>query len=328
MSSSPIDEADVPVIGTGAGGSAGAGSGSSGSSLGPHSAAAEYSLASPVTSEAGSAASGSPVPDAKEYGTEQHAFEGPEKVLEIDFVPRPSIENDRGCRLITRDQWDTVLTAARASILCSSSNDHLDSYVLSESSLFVYAYKVIIKTCGTTTLLHAVEPLLAITRGLGMEVEWVGYTRKNFEHPADQVFPHSNFNNEVRWLKDHFPEGHAYVLGPITDDHWFIFVADYITRTSEDARDRTLDVRLPGLADACLRLLTCLCSTDHDVRYGPGFLEAVLEGSFQDRRRGDGTHNQPGLSASAPLTRCVMCGAGVKRHPRPDAYGYYPRVHV
>jgi hypothetical protein len=62
-------------------------------------------------------------------------FEGPEKVLEIDFVPTEGPA--RGLREITRAQWDAVLTDARCTILNSMSNERLDSYVLSESSLFV-----------------------------------------------------------------------------------------------------------------------------------------------------------------------------------------------
>lgn len=98
---------------------------------------------------------------AEEIPPVNPGFEGPEKVLEIDFTPGLGPEN--GLRAITRPEWDSVCTAARCTILNSLSNDKLDSYVLSESSLFVYPLKLILKTCGTTTLLKALEPLLPIT---------------------------------------------------------------------------------------------------------------------------------------------------------------------
>jgi hypothetical protein len=54
----------------------------------------------------------------------------------------------------TRAQLDEICKAARCSILNSITNEHVDAYLLSESSLFVYPRKIIMKTCGTTTLLR------------------------------------------------------------------------------------------------------------------------------------------------------------------------------
>lgn len=78
------------------------------------------------------------------------------------------------------------------------SNGSCDSYVLSESSLFVYSHKMILKTCGTTTLLMALEPLIAAARALGMSLEWLAYTRKDFTFPLVQKFPHRDPLEEVR----------------------------------------------------------------------------------------------------------------------------------
>ena len=131
-------------------------------------------------------------------------FEGPEKTLEIDFVPgvetpEPARSTTRTCssrtglRAISRTTLDALLTAAQCCILSHASNKFFDSYVLSESSLFVYPYKMLIKTCGTTTLLRLLPPLLVETRRRGMELEWVGYMRKNFSFPRLQLFPHGGF---------------------------------------------------------------------------------------------------------------------------------------
>jgi Adenosylmethionine decarboxylase len=82
------------------------------------------------------------------------------------------------------------------------SNAHLDAYVLSESSLFVYRHRVVIKTCGTTTLLRCIAYLLQHAgRGLGMELEWVGYSRKNFTAPGAQLYPHGSFEQELQYLR-------------------------------------------------------------------------------------------------------------------------------
>jgi hypothetical protein len=120
----------------------------------------------------------------------------------LSCVPSPAAScaegPTRGLREITRAQWDTILTAARCTILNSMSNDKCDSYVLSESSLFVYSHKMVLKTCGTTTLLMALEPLLEITTSLGMVIEWLAYTRKDFIFPQVQKFPHRAPQEEVR----------------------------------------------------------------------------------------------------------------------------------
>ena len=88
-------------------------------------------------------------------------FEGFEKRLEISFF-QPGLFADpegRGLRALTKSQLGEILTPAACTIVSSLKNDNVDSYVLSESSLFVYAYKIIIKTCGTTKLLLAIPPI-------------------------------------------------------------------------------------------------------------------------------------------------------------------------
>ena len=188
-------------------------------------------------------------------------FEGPEKNLEIDF--KPGVGSSKGLREITKDQWSDILKAANCSILCNMSTKHLDSYVLSESSLFVYKYKMIIKTCGTTTLLKTIPEVLRLTKELGMKVEWVGYTRKDYLFPERQLFPQRHPKEETQYLQKFFPEGSSWMLGPMTGDHWFVFVADYCDRSSSESVDRTLHVRFCHL-DGLLYALTVV-SADDDV---------------------------------------------------------------
>lgn len=67
-------------------------------------------------------------------------FEGYEKRLQISFF-EPSIFVDpegKGLWYLLKAQLDEIPTPAECTIVSSMSNDHVDSYVLSESSLFVY----------------------------------------------------------------------------------------------------------------------------------------------------------------------------------------------
>lgn len=64
--------------------------------------------------------------------------------------------------------------------------------------------QVVMKTCGTTTLLRCVATLLqAALQQQGLVLEWMGYSRKNFTFPGDQLFPHSSFDQELGYLRAH-----------------------------------------------------------------------------------------------------------------------------
>jgi len=111
-------------------------------------------------------------------------------------------------------------------ILHSTRNKHMASFVLSESSLFVYPYKLMIKTCGTTTLLHCVSSMQVLATEMGMEIEMIIFSRKTLSFPSLQLYPHNNFDDEVHFLNKLF-NGECFVLGPVKQDNWHVYVADY-----------------------------------------------------------------------------------------------------
>lgn len=113
-------------------------------------------------------------------------FEGSEKRIEVDFRLGPNVPAN-GLRSIPRETLDELMTLARCCIVSSRSNDKLDAYVLSESSLFVYPTKWILKTCGTTRLLNSVPRLLEVARSIGLEPRRCKYTRASFLFPENQV---------------------------------------------------------------------------------------------------------------------------------------------
>jgi len=171
-------------------------------------------------------------------------FEGPEKRLEIDFKKNPNCP--LGLRALSRAQIDELLDLARCTIVSQTSNEYFDSYVLSESSLFIYPFKLMIKTCGTTTLLRCISKLVEFTMTLDLSVELVMYSRKNFLFPHRQQYPHHNWNDEVDYLNKMF-DGTAYVLGPTTQSHWYLYLADYSEHTGTSSTEMTMEVMMHEL---------------------------------------------------------------------------------
>ncbi|KAG0555653.1 hypothetical protein KC19_12G185600 [Ceratodon purpureus] len=159
-------------------------------------------------------------------------FEGFEKRLDIEFHPAPvfSDPEGQGLRAIPRVELDNMLRAAECTIVAHMSNAELDSYVLSESSLFIYPQRMVIKTCGTTQLLCAIPLLLEATARLALKVSRVKYTRGTFIFPHVQPYPHGSFTEEVRYLEEYFGNlgdgGKAFVMGSKgIFPNWHIYTA-------------------------------------------------------------------------------------------------------
>jgi len=172
-------------------------------------------------------------------------FEGPEKKLVVHF--QVNLKKRSGLRAVSRDIWQTVLEHAKCTIISCTRNEHFDSYVLSESSLFVYPYKILLKTCGTTTLLHCLSKLMEVARDFDTSVELVMYSRKNLNFPAKQLYPHVAFDDEIHFLNKLF-EGQGHVLGATNKDHWNFYVADCRTPSSAPRVGQTFEVMMHDLS--------------------------------------------------------------------------------
>lgn len=160
-------------------------------------------------------------------------FEGFEKRLEISFY-EPGVFLDpegKGLRALSKSQLDEFLGQAECTIVSSLSNAYVDSYVLSESSLFVYPYKIIIKTCGTTKLLLSIPPILRLANTLSLSVRSVRYTRGSFIFPGAQSYPHRSFSEEVVVLDGYFGKlasgSKAFVMGGTESNpqRWHVYSA-------------------------------------------------------------------------------------------------------
>eukprot|EP01132_Coremiostelium_polycephalum_P001086 gene1086-1377_t len=181
---------------------------------------------------------------------DETGFEGPEKKLDIRFGPITKSGKNQpsklGLRTINKERWQQVLDSARCTIISQTSNEYMDSYVLSESSLFVYPRRAMIKTCGTTTLLHLIAKMKQVAFECGLEVEMVLFSRKNLNHPSKQIFPHCSFNDEVQFLNKTF-QGQAYVMGPLNKDHWNLYIADFRKGNTLERTEQTFEVMMHDL---------------------------------------------------------------------------------
>ncbi|KNA03058.1 hypothetical protein SOVF_212780 [Spinacia oleracea] len=184
-------------------------------------------------------------------------FEGFEKRLEITFSD-PSMFSDPaglGLRALTRSQIDSILDAAACTIVSKLSNSVFDSYVLSESSLFVYPNMIILKTCGTTKLLLAIDPILKLADSVGLTVSGVVYSRGTFNFPTAQLSPHRSFSEEVSYLNGYFGNlasgSQAYVLGDPTNENrsWHVYSASDVADVEDRTGVVTLEMCMTGLKE-------------------------------------------------------------------------------
>ncbi|WOL12117.1 S-adenosylmethionine decarboxylase proenzyme-like [Canna indica] len=180
-------------------------------------------------------------------------FEGYEKRLEVSFFEPPVFDDpdsDRhGLRSLSRAQLETILQPAECTIVATLSNKFVDSYVLSESSLFIYPYKIIIKTCGTTRLLLSIPPILELAQHLSLSVKSVRYTRGSFKFPGAQPFPHRSFTEEVATLDKHFSQfgcsSKAYIMSSLVkSQQWHVY---YAIAEPSDHPLYTLEMCMTGL---------------------------------------------------------------------------------
>jgi S-adenosylmethionine decarboxylase len=161
-------------------------------------------------------------------------FEGPEKLLEVWFAPSASgvpdahfPKNGRiGLRKIPRVVWEDMLDIVKCKVLSVIEGQETDAYLLSESSLFVFAHRIILKTCGTTLNLLGLPRILDIAREYASlpSVYRCFYSRKSFMFPERQLGPHREWKDEVSFLDAIFPNGAAYTVGKVNGDHWVLYM--------------------------------------------------------------------------------------------------------
>lgn len=177
-----------------------------------------------------------------------HFFEGAEKLLEIWFDPATPCGGFGSLRSIPRVELEALVGLANAQIVSEMRNGKVDAYVLSESSLFVSDHRLLIKTCGTTTLLTTLQRILqlAATYANLNKVAVCNYSRRNFLRPELQPSFHQTFGDEVEILENLFPSGAGYCMGKVNKDRWYLY--NYSpSPESIQCSDQTIEIMMSDL---------------------------------------------------------------------------------
>ncbi len=152
----------------------------------------------------------------------------------------PVTAKETGLKAVDASTWEGMLDLVNCKVLSIVKSDNVDAYLLSESSMFVFPHKIILKTCGTTTLLLGLHRLLriaAIDAGFPFHNAKalndihaaatpyrIFYSRKNFLFPDKQRGPHRSWKQEVTFLDEMFEGGSAYMVGKMNGDHWYLYI--------------------------------------------------------------------------------------------------------
>lgn len=151
--------------------------------------------------------------------------------------------------------------------------------------MFVSKRRWILKTCGTTTPLQCLVPLLKMAAGIAgyVEIEELFYSRKNFKRPELQVAPHRDFEEEVALLDSYFDAGRAYCLGAVNKDCWYLYSMSRRAQNgiSGTVGDGAPDGRTPKRIDALISgkgELFGQFDSDEEVTSGDSDEEAVVVG--------------------------------------------------
>lgn len=157
-----------------------------------------------------------------------------------------------------KDHPGVFVEVNSASVVCAN------ALLCSESSLFVFPHKLILKTCGTTTLLLSLDKLFDIARSAGFsgDVEYFFYSRKSFMFPERQQFPHTHWNDEVDYLEKYFTGGAAYAVGKTNGPHWYCYLWENVIEvsdcTSSSGSENSLGLlKQNGGNDYTLEILMC-----------------------------------------------------------------------
>jgi len=209
--------------------------------------------------------------------TEVEQLEHMQDEVQINSQPRRNSKHPAervGLRQIKREQWEELLKLARCSVLDCKEEEYVDSYILSESSLFVASYRVILKTCGTTTLLATVPALLQLAATVGLtQVKELFYSRHELMQPHQQHYPHNSFQHELEYLDSLF-HGSAYTLGGRNSNEvWYLYTLN--RPHPPHTGDATMELMMTDLDQEAMKMFFKTDKTGQQVTQLSGIQDLI-----------------------------------------------------
>lgn len=166
----------------------------------------------------------------------QIAYEGAEKKLEVFFSPNVQL-----LKKYPRSFWEQICKKANISILSTFSNSFCDSYILSESSLFIWDHRLLMLTCGHTCL---ADSIIYLVKHFGREnIEMLFYQRKNEFFPRRQ---RTSFVEDLSKVTKKI-KGHAFCFGNPDEHHFYLFHSG--APYPSVRKDRTIEILMYDLDD-------------------------------------------------------------------------------
>lgn len=113
----------------------------------------------------------------------------------------------------------------------------------------------ILKTCGTTTPLQCLQPILNVAVEVAgfEEIEELFYCRKNYERPESQCFPLQGFEKEVAYLDQYFNDGLAHSLESVNGECLFLYT---VCRRGKKTKNRLIGSFMSSSLDQMTTMLT------------------------------------------------------------------------
>lgn len=153
--------------------------------------------------------------------------------------------------------------------------------------MFVSKNRIILKTCGSTTLLRCIEPLLYLVKQMAGfdEVVDVFYSRKNFMRPELQDDLHRTFENEVEVLDTLFEDGAAYCMGRMTSDCWYLYTLNtplLESKTFKQTPDQTFELIMQDLDQKVMNIFTKKVSSSAKEATQKSGIDKILPGMAID----------------------------------------------